>query len=65
MYWNKYLMSFFLFLPFIILCVFMGALEKTSGNKENAKCSAAPFTEKMSLPKPKYCLLHCTAEEVT
>lgn len=34
-------MSFFLFLPFTILCVYMGAREKTSGKKENVKCSAA------------------------
>lgn len=33
-------MSFFLFLPFTILFVFMGALEKTSEKKENVKCSA-------------------------
>lgn len=34
-------MSFFLFLPFTILCVYTGACEETSGKKENVKCSAA------------------------
>lgn len=54
-------MSFLLFLPFTTLCVFMGTLEKTSGKKENVKCSAT-F---LSLPQPKYCVLHCTAKDVT
>lgn len=39
-------MSFLLFLPFTTLCVFMGTLEKTSGKKENVKCSATFLSRK-------------------